>query len=347
MITDTEWSRAEADLALSGTALPLYHRLAWAECCGWNQFRLVTISDASGTVSGAVAVQSQPSRVLPLHKFLRVHRFAHGLKLDAIDALAGKLAALASADWRVLRLNINVFSRDRRGEIGAILTEHGFERVPQARSYRHTLTLDLHRSVEEILSGPEHYNLRRELSRNQRLKAVVVPLTDAAFAPVLAQMDEEAKARTGGSGDSLNAERILRLSGDNPGLSRVVGLFANGAQTGPADLLGFAWGCMHGDHGEYRAAGIRRVPKPQLAVSYPLMWDLIVWAKGGGATWFDLGGITQGDSENDPLHGISSFKRRFSRKVEEVGEEWTLVTSPVKLRLAVQMTGVLDRVRKV
>ena len=56
------------------------------------------------------------------------------------------------------------------------------------------------------------------------------------------------------------------------------------------------------------------------------------WAKSQGVTWFDFGGITvgtQGDPD-DPLGGISDFKRYFSRDVVEVGEE--RVFEPRRLR---------------
>jgi lipid II:glycine glycyltransferase (peptidoglycan interpeptide bridge formation enzyme) len=55
------------------------------------------------------------------------------------------------------------------------------------------------------------------------------------------------------------------------------------------------------------------------------MWDLIVWAKRTGARLFDFGGITRGThSDEDPLGGISDFKRYFSRQIVPVREEWVL-----------------------
>ncbi|RXH54598.1 hypothetical protein GRAN_3702 [Granulicella sibirica] len=127
---------------------------------------------------------------------------------------------------------------------------------------------------------------------------------------------------------------ILELSQQNPELSRIVGLFSSADDLASGGLLGFAWGARHGDHVEYRAAGMTRVEGRNISVGYPLMWALILWAKQEGAAWFDMGGVTLPETPNDPLAGISDFKRMFSQVTEEVGEEWYLEPHPAKTRLA-------------
>ena len=99
--------------------------------------------------------------------------------------------------------------------------------------------------------------------------------------------------------------------------------------------MAFGWGCMHGTHGEYRAAGTARLANSRLTLSSPIVWDLIVWSKLQGATWFDLGGVTlPSDAGEDPLSSISSYKRRFSTSFAEVGEDWILEPHPARTRAA-------------
>jgi lipid II:glycine glycyltransferase (peptidoglycan interpeptide bridge formation enzyme) len=70
-------------------------------------------------------------------------------------------------------------------------------------------------------------------------------------------------------------------------------------------------------------------------MAYPLAWDLIRWARGQGAVIFDFGGISAGTAESDdPLGGISDFKRRFTDRVERVGEEWVYEPHPARAQLA-------------
>ena len=70
-------------------------------------------------------------------------------------------------------------------------------------------------------------------------------------------------------------------------------------------------------------------------VVHPLFWDLILWAKRGGATWFDLGGVTTGTTgSGDPVGGISDFKRLFSKHMAEVADDWVLEPRWLPARLA-------------
>ena len=68
------------------------------------------------------------------------------------------------------------------------------------------------------------------------------------------------------------------------------------------------------------------------------MWDLIKWAKHSGAHFFDFGGITPGTlASDDPLGGISDFKRYFSQRVVQVGAEWSYEPRPMQAQAARMM----------
>ena len=97
-----------------------------------------------------------------------------------------------------------------------------------------------------------------------------------------------------------------------------------------------------GDHGVYADSASVRPDDIRLAVTYPILWDLITWAKRGGASWFDLGGITLGHAtDGDPLGGISDFKRFFTEDLIDVGEEWRFPLHSLRARLA----AFVDRLR--
>jgi lipid II:glycine glycyltransferase (peptidoglycan interpeptide bridge formation enzyme) len=107
--------------------------------------------------------------------------------------------------------------------------------------------------------------------------------------------------------------------------------------TGPKALLAFAWSHHHGDHAHYDASGSTRNTDIKAPLAYALIWDLCLWAKQHGATWFDFGGITAGSAASgdaDPVGGISDFKRYFSKTVVSVGEEWMLEPRPLRAKLA-------------
>lgn len=341
----TAWLQIEQELLGTGIKLPLFHRWAWVECSRKGRSRLLVVRDEEQRLLGAVAVRVDASRVLPGHRFLRVYRFGDALPETGWEPLIAALKSYARTDAGVLRLSIGVFSRERRGEIASLLERHGFEKLPQPHSYRHTLTLDLRPSEEEVLAGL-HKSARKNIREAEKAQLCVVPLTEAIYADRIGALQHEAMSRTGGNAESLDAGAILELSRLYPHLSRVVGLFVSDSDLQPNSLVGFAWGCMHGDHVEYRAAGTVRLPDRRIAISYPLLWELIVWAKREGASWFDLGGVTVADSTTDPLGGISDFKRYFSRNVEEVGEEWILEPHPTRTRLATLLGRVAKNISR-
>ncbi len=325
-----DWNKVEADLQAVGVPLPLYHRWAWAQRGGARKYRLVTIDDARGLPLGAFALQIDRSRTLPGHVFWQVQRFGEGLPETSWAGLAARLRDLAASDSRVLKVSVRLFARHRRDEIAAAFEQLGFSRLEHPHSYRYTLTLDLAPTEDELLAGL-HKTARKNLRETEKAGVSVQALTDEKYAARIQTLQAEALRRTGGNSELLDGRVILRLSREHPELSRIIGLFASPDDTSPESLVGFAWGCMHGSHGEYRAAGTSRIPGRNLAISYPLLWDLIQWSRRQGATWFDFGGVT---IETGELQGISDFKRYFSRNVEEVGEEWTLVPNPRRLQLA-------------
>ena len=68
---------------------------------------------------------------------------------------------------------------------------------------------------------------------------------------------------------------------------------------------------------------------------YPLMLDLIRWAKRSECLWFDMGGIPLNSaSSDDPRAGNADFKRRFSKIDAQVGSEGVLEPHSGRVRLA-------------
>jgi lipid II:glycine glycyltransferase (peptidoglycan interpeptide bridge formation enzyme) len=124
------------------------------------------------------------------------------------------------------------------------------------------------------------------------------------------------------------------MSTEAPHLSRIA-ILERTDRDGPGAVLAFAWGCMQGRVAEYSESGSTRPADMKVSTSYALMWDLISWARRSGAHVFDLGGITEGDRDSDdPLGGISDFKRFFSQREVEVGQQWLFEPHPARAAAA-------------
>ena len=344
-----ERERWERSLVDAGVPLALPHRAAWMTLNpGVRESWLLCISDASGRPCGAVALQVSPSRALPGSLLLRVERFGHGLPVAAHEAALRVIALLARRNRRVLRLYLETFTinQSERLALEGHLSALGFTRTPSARCYEHTLVLPLEADEEGILASL-HRTARANIRSAAKYRVRVAPITDPALFPRLDAIAVETFERTGGRYAPHDWARIVAIGAQAPAASRLVGLFRDDAE-GVESLVAFGWGCGHGDHASYSSAGSTRKIDRRIPLVYPVLWDLILWAKRNDARFFDLGGVTDGGLDSgDPLGGISDFKRYFSDRVVHVGSEWSFEPRPMQAQAARMMksaSSILSRV---
>ena len=336
-----EFDRAERELIQARVSLPLSQRSLWAANAYSRKPLLVLVRDAGGRPQWGFAIEKINSRIMPGHSILRVREFGGNVPADVCRFGVAALANVARTEARVLRLQVNVLSRNQRGHLGMALAEFGFREITPPTSYRHTLAIDLVPSEDELFAGLSK-SARTRVRECAKKGLISVPLTDPAYAHRIEELQHEAVRRTGGQIASTDWEGVLRMSKECPDLSRVTGVFV-GENLSPEQMKAFGWSCNHGDRGEYRAGGSARDGESRLPFGYALVWEMIRWAKATGAEWFDMGGITVSKGD-DPLGGISDFKKFFSRELIEVGAEWVLEPSPFRARVADAVTGARVRI---
>ena len=323
---------AERELLEVGVPLPLSHRAVWAaNVSHWEPWFLL-LRGADGRALAGVGIEKVAMRAMPGYTLLRVRRFGSGLPVEVCQAALEALASLARKEPRVLRLQVNLFTRENLAELGKAAEALKYCEVRPPSSYSHTLVVDLKPTEDEIFAVFST-NARRRVKETLKHSLKSLVLTDPIYAGRLAELQQQAFQRTGGDIASADWSGILKLSAEHPELSRIGGLF-EGEDVSPEKMDAFLWICNHGDHWDYCAAGSSRRPDVKIPFGYQLAWDMIRFAKSAGATWFDMGGVTLSEGEDSGLEGISRFKRYFSREVAEVGAEWILEPSPMRARLA-------------
>jgi len=326
----------ERSLATSGVRLPLPHRAGWSLARRGIESRCVALRTADGSWAAAFGVDAAESRAVPGFRVLRVERFGEAVPRPLWRAATEALAALAR-EPRVLRLSVEVFSRDAetRAQLGAMLVQMGFARAATARNWSRTLALDLDRNEPELLSSFSTL-ARRAIRSMTKGPFEVRPIVDPLLADRLEALSRETFARTGGHYQAVwDWAGVIELSQRSPEATRLVGLFRTDREGADA-LLGFAWAWWNGESVSYFAGGSSRpADLGRVWIVHPLFWDLIVWARRGGATWFDLGGVTNGTAtSDDPVGGISDFKRLFSKATTDVAEDWVLEPRWLPARMA-------------
>lgn len=327
----------ERALATAGIRLPLAHRAGWARARPDLHSLLVGLRQADGVWAVAFGVHVSRSRALPGFRVLRVDRFGEALpRTHWADAVAA-LAEVARRDRRMLRLSVEVFSRDAdtRVTLRGLLERSGFTRAATVRNWDRTLALDLEPSQDALLASFSP-TARRAIRATAKLPLQVRSVEDPRLQPRLVALLHETFARTGARYPGLwDWPGVIELSREQPDASRLLGLFRTD-RDGPDALLGFAWASWNGESVSYLVgASSRPSDLHGVGLMYPLFWDLILWAKRCGAAWFDLGGVTTGTAHSrDPVGGISDFKRLFSKQMVDVAEDWVFEPRPVPARLA-------------
>jgi hypothetical protein len=334
------WEACERALDVRGTPLPLYHRAIWADTrkASGERYSFVAVRDADGLCRAGFALKSEPSRALPGHRLLSVVRLgigSGGLDVTAMDAGIAVVSALAHRDRSVLRATVETFTLDpeSRALTSEALERHGFVPVPVSRTYERTLVVDLVPEENALLAG-FHYNVRRALRSVVKHPVRVTTATSEALAPRLQEIADETRRRTGAEPQQIDWRSLIRMSAAVPHLSRIA-ILERTDRGGPDAVLAFAWGCAHGRVAEYSEAGSTRPDDMKISTTHALMWDLMSWARQNGATMFDMGGVTAGNrNSDDPLGGISDFKRLFTRREVQVGQQWLLEPHPARAAAA-------------
>ncbi len=328
------WEECEAKLDSKGTSLPLYHRAIWARAAAKSgaESTFAAIRPADGECRAGFAIESTRSRALPGHRLLSIQRLgigAGGLDESSLEEGLAQLSARARIEGSVLRVTIDAFAMGAgaRERTGDVLRRHGYVNVAATRSYERTLLLDLAPSEETLFAGL-HKNARQGVRNIARYPVRMRTVESTAIASRLQELGDQTRQRTTGERRHLDWPSLIELSLQAPHLSRIAILERTDGES-PDSILAFAWGCMHGDVAQYSESGSTRTDDMKVSTSYALLWDLILWARRGGARWFDFGGVTSGGTHSaDPLGGISDFKRRFSQHEVEVGQQWELYPHP-------------------
>ena len=225
----------------------------------WESWFLL-VRDASGRACAGVAIEVVRTRAMPGYAVLRVEKLGGTLPGEVSSVALEAIAKLARSTPRVLRLQLNVFSRDGRETIGKTLEELGFREVRPPSSYRHTLVIDLKPSEDEIFASLGK-SARRRIRETVKLSLRSVVITDPLYAERLKELQLEALQRTGGHSPSEDWRGILRMSQEHPDHSRVIGVFP-GEDNASENMGAFGWVCNQRRSRGVSSVGLDEAKRP-------------------------------------------------------------------------------------
>ena len=220
----------------------------------------------------------------------------------------------------------------------ALLEEAGF--APCAAEFpSRTRLLYLRPPLEEVLAAlPSKIRTKLRLKKPDEARAEA--LARRAEIPALKAALNDAFRRSTESRGDFDFEGLFAVLEKHPEAAAAFGFYLSDDWSAPK---AFVSGTASPPVFEYSTAGSLSDPRlRRFPFNYVLLWKLVEAAKARGARTFDMGGITDGGPD-DPLAGISEFKRRFPGADVAVGRELRLVLRPARLRAYEALRGLKGR----
>ena len=340
-------ARLAASLSLDGERralieLPLQQRHLWLRH-STREHRLLQIRDAEGLPAMQVAVRVDRPRLFGWYGEGFTSRLGRAINEEEERFGLAALRDLCRDSGDLLTLRLQPY----RTELGALrdfearARRLGFHLTDPVEVTR-TLVADLRPSADEHLAALSK-KTRAKIKHRSRSSLSLRVLTETRHLPACRAAVAASMRRTGGDEPNYDFDAALALATAHPERARIIGLFVDGR---PDDLLAYVSGFRHGTVAEYSSAG--SLDDPQLRgfpFNYFLLWELMQWARESGASWLDLGGVTDGGSD-DPRAGISSFKRHFTELDVEHGRELVTVLQPARRALFETARGLRRRISR-
>jgi hypothetical protein len=339
-----ETARFETELLAEPGApeLPLFHTHIYLSKTQ-REFWLFQARDAQGRPEMQAAVYVSRSRISRYFAQGSVPRMGMArsssgerdgiLTLRRLCAENTDLMTLRLQPTRIQAEDLQAFERHGRAA--------GFE-VTAPIDVTRTLLLDLQQTPEEFLAGLRS-KTRSAFRHRSRGKVILRSIADPAFVEPCQRAEEAAFGRTGGKSGGFDFATHFRMAREHPDRAFAVGLFL---ATRPETILAFSTAVRHGKLVEYTAAGSFSDPELRsIPFSYFLIWELILWSREHGAQLLDLGGVSPG-GEDDPLAGITRFKRYLCDREAEVGREMISVLRPARYAAFRSIHGLLSSVKR-
>jgi hypothetical protein len=303
--------------------LPLQQRIAWLRHAG-AEVRLLQVRVTGGRPAMQAAIVIERPRWTPWLGNAVAPRLGHAV--NGAEELFGlrvlRALCASSGDLATLRLQARRLGAHALCDFEARARHVGFALVDPEAVTR-TLLLELHASSAALLAALPK-KTRAKLRASATSPFEIRAITDAGQLPALKAAAIASIQRTGGTVSRAPWAPLFALAHDDPTRARILGLFRCGS---PAPLA-FVAAIRHGALAEYVSAGsVDDAELRSQPFNYFLLWELAEWARANGSTWLDLGGVTEGGPE-DPLAGISTFKRHFTSYETEVGREMIATFRP-------------------
>lgn len=249
-----------------------------------------------------------------------------------LDELMNQLILFLKSNTSVMSLRAQLYMPGAKTleQFHQILSPKGFVDIGPT-SYTKTRIIDLRPSVNEMLNAFSANGRARLKIKEKELENVEVKeICEMTAIPFLQEALDASFLRSVEQRSPFNFQPFFESAKNFTKDVVLLGFFFKET---PSHPKAFISGISHGNVVEYSVGGSLSDPElRQFPFNHILMWQLALKSKQNGVELFDMGGITSGEN-NDPLRGISNFKRFFPGFEISTGREMLLIIRPKRLAI--------------
>lgn len=287
----------------------------------YSQIKKLTNYTPRYIISGKVAITVLEKTTAPLGTFWYLPK-GPGVTstkqlfdiMKAIEPLAKKANAF------VIRVESELDRSSR-----PTLERHGFKKAAPIIPNPSTITIDISRSLEEIITGLPQKG-RHAIRRAERDGVTVqkVDVTEENAKIMYQLLAETAEGQFGIR--SYNYYKEFWQTFEKTGKGQLFFAFFESA------VVAGAYAMVFGTKSTYKdGASVRK--RTAYGASHFLQWNVIEWAKDSGALVHDFCGSPPSDEIGNPSHphyGVGLFKQSFSKNVVDFIGCYDYIISPVR-----------------
>lgn len=324
---DDDTRAFEAEAASLLAEAPIEQRLVYYENYA-HKFYVLQIRGSDGKPTMQSCIHIGRPKTMPWFAMATVRNFHPAISAEEEEFGLKVLQKLAPEIPGVMTLRIQpkIYDSNELFAFQARAIRTKFLAADTPIGVTRTLLLELGSSQEELLARLPS-RTRQKIRHHSRAKVTICALDDPRYIKECRLAADTARIRTGAGPSTDDFETAFAVAKAHPDRVKVIGLFFNHR---PTELMAYGIAFNNGSKVEFYSAGA--VNDPELR-SIPfnsfLIWELIDWARHQGCKVMDMGGVTDG-GPNDPLQGVTRFKRGMTEVEVETGKEMISIVRPTR-----------------
>jgi hypothetical protein len=292
-----------------------------------HSFYLIQVTDKRNKSKHQFIVEIFKSKIPTFNKGI-IEKWVPALDSPDTDykELISAITKLCRKNTKLMSLRLRPYAPGFESLSAVLAQTMSIAFTSQAKAFHNTRFIDLSTPADQYVSQmSSNQRVRLKIREKYKNDVKIEEIHSKAEIPALERSLRESFQRsTNSTAEFQFASFFSNESTIAPNIT-LLGFYKAENLTDPQAFIS---GVKHGPVAEFSVGGSLSDPElRKFPFNHVLMWKLIEQQKQLGTSTLDMGGITAGN-EDDPMAGISAFKRNFPGYEAPTGKEIRVLLKP-------------------